>query len=91
MHEDPFLNAINNAWSAECKSYTAEVTSLSPPDSTSSVPYVRIQFASCSNNKTDSKVIESIGSYEICSLDIPIKVSPGGSVKLVNQIMKNGI
>jgi len=77
ISEDPFLNKINNAWSAECDQYIIEITELVEGKAI-------VTYKNCDNNKSDTKTYDSIGIQEpLCSIGFPVLNAPG-TVKIAN-------
>lgn len=70
ISQDPFLNEVNNAWTAECDQYTIEITELIQGKAS-------VKFKNCNNNKTDTIVYDSIGTKILCSIGFPILSAPG--------------
>lgn len=68
LKEDPFLNVVNNAWTALCEEYTIQIFNL--PDQGDG-NYVTVEYTSCDNNKRDEIRIDEIGISTICSVTKP--------------------
>jgi hypothetical protein len=80
LAEDPFINKTNNAWTDSCLSYDIQITSLAPPDKISPVPYAKVTYVDCNNNKDNSIIITELGVTNICSLALPVIVTPAVGV-----------
>lgn len=81
INVDPFLNLVNNAWSAECKSYTITVLEMTSNDDEGD--YLGIEYRGCNNNRTSIERYRTLGVQDpVCSLTKPKITSPG----VVNDI-----
>lgn len=75
LNVDPFLNAINNAWTQICDNYTITITSLGPcPDGGSDCAVV--QYTDCNNNKQATETYRAVGTYNLCSTTKPSVLVP---------------
>ena len=75
LGEDPFINAVNNAWTEQCEEYTIEILSL--PEQPDGKSYVEIEYQSCENNKRTSRTFDKAGVYQQCSTIRPTFLSQG--------------
>ena len=75
LNPDPFLNTINNAWTALCEEFTIEIFNL--PKQTDGKNWVEVEYVSCQNNKKDTRKFTSTGTYTHCSITRPAFTSRG--------------
>lgn len=83
LNPDPFLNSSNNAYSAECKSFTVNITSLNVA-ATSTVPaHTKISYISCNTTKEAFETYYSTGvKANICALEKPKLLGPAGAATI---------
>ena len=79
ISEDPFLNKINNAFSAQCLPY--EVTLPSIP--LSPLGLIDVRIVDCDTNKEDTLHLLGGETHIICSIGFPA-IDGEGTVKLIN-------
>lgn len=80
LSQDPFLNKVNNAWTAECEPFELNIFSL--PESDDDGPYLEIEYISCTNNKLTTEKFRELGKFEVPAMSKPKVKSPG----VVNEI-----
>jgi hypothetical protein len=73
---DPFLNATNNAWTDECKTYQINILKFNEFP-VGEAPYTAIQYTSCNSNKVTTKKFETLGIHQQCSIGIPTFLGNG--------------
>ena len=78
--EDPFLNKVNNAFSAQCLQY---IITAFPSLFSSFIP-IKVTYTSCENNKTitDTETIIAPGTYPFCSIGFPTLEGGLGTVAI---------
>jgi len=73
LNADPFLNAVNNAYSAQCESFTVEIKELNVPATASTPAYTRVKYIDCNTNKEAFISYNSTGvKPNICSIGKPV-------------------
>lgn len=72
---DPFLNSANNAFKGLCTSFEITVRSLSVIE-LGKAPYAKVSYVDCNTNKQKTQILNSIGSYKICSISRPVFITP---------------
>lgn len=74
LHEDPFINSLNNAFADECSPFTIEITGLIP-NPNGGLNLARIQYTDCNTSKLVTRDYTSVGPKEnICSIGKPTVV-----------------
>jgi hypothetical protein len=69
LNVDPFLNAVNNAWTDECRSYYVTISDLVNGSAD-------VSIVNCNNNKPDKVTITTKNKTPICSIGFPKIESP---------------
>ena len=87
LNEDPFLNATNNAWTDECKSYKIYINKFNEFPAGED-PYTAIQYIDCNTNKVNTEKFKTLGEREWCSIGIPTFLG-NGPFNIINQ-SRNG-
>ncbi len=82
LNADPFINSQNNAFSAECQSFTINITSLNVAATSTMAAHTRINFIDCNTNKDSFQTYFSTGVKDnLCSLTKPIlQGAPGAAI-----------
>ena len=75
LSQDPFLGAINNAYSQICDTYEIQIDTLAT-DSTGGPDYADVLITDCNTNKQVTKKFFTTGNFEYCSASQPIVLAP---------------
>jgi hypothetical protein len=82
LNPDPFLNTINNAYSAECEPFNITIHKFNNSDDEG--PFTEIQYYDCNINKIQTDKHRKLETYPLCSIGKPTMLGPGNT-DYINQ------
>lgn len=83
LNPDPFINSTNNAFAAECQSFTVEILSLNVPAADGVAGYTRLSYIDCNTNKEAFIDYTTVGvKTNLCSLTKPTVIGTTGAAKI---------
>ena len=83
LNADPFINSSNNAFSAECQSFTVEITSLNVAATSTMPAHTKLSYIDCNTNKDAFETYFTTGVQpNLCSLTKPVLQGPAGAAKI---------
>jgi len=83
VHQDPFLNQVNNAWKQECETWNLIITSLiKDPDG--GPDYAEVEYLSCDNNKLTRVKYYEVGQQYVCGMTRPVFYTGKGKAGYAN-------
>lgn len=83
LNPDPFLNSQNNAFSAECQSFTVTINSLNVAANSITPAHTKISYVDCNTNKEAFEIYYTTGvKTNICALAKPILLGAAGAATI---------